>query len=247
MWAVRAPLRSTSATAPRRTGSPRTCWRARRRHRQLGNIGIAAAGPTGEIAAGSSDTSSLLLDFSTAQVGTITGTATVDLTSDGGTGRAASTDWARPRWGQQVAAVTIMVDNFANPVFEDESAVGTFAQNGTAYTLDLGTIQQDSAPLAVDLGVLNDVTGPADVASGSLAVSGSSSFTNSGFDPFAGLAAGHADIAPMVTLATGTTGTFSETITLAATGSNASGFSAALPSETLTVTGTVVARVARRC
>ena len=44
----------------------------------------------------------------------------------------------------------------------------------------------------------------------------------------------------MVTLATGTTGTFSETITLAATGSNASDFSAALPSETLTVTGTVV-------
>ncbi len=206
-----------------------------------GNIGIAAAGPTGEIAAGSSDTSSLLLDFSSAHSGTITGTATVDLTSDGGTGADSIDGLGTTALGSQITPVTITVDNFANPVFDSTSDIGTFAQNGTAYSLDLGAIQQNSAPFAVDLGVLNDVAGPADVASGTFQVSGSSAFTNSGLDPFLGLAAEQADVLPMVTLATGTTGTFSETITLAATGSNAGGFSAALPNETLTVTGTVVA------
>jgi hypothetical protein len=207
----------------------------------VGTIGIAAAGPTGEIAAGSSDTSSLLLDFSTAQVGTIAGTVTVDLTSDGGTGTGSIDGLGTTTLAPQMAPVTITVENFANPVFENVSGIGTFAQNGTAYSLNLGTIAQGSGPFSVDLGVLNDATGPADVASGSLQASGSSAFTTSGLDPFTDLIAGQADIAPMVTLSTNDAGTFSETITLAATGSNASGYSAALPGETLTVTGTVAA------
>jgi len=44
-----------------------------------------------------------------------------------------------------------------------------------------------------------------------------------------------------ITLNTGTAGVFSETITLAATSTNASGYAGALTAETLTVTGTVVA------
>ena len=56
----------------------------------------------------------------------------------------------------------------------------------------------------------------------------------------AGLAAGgNAPFA--VDLSTANAGVFTETITLAATGSNASGYSAALPGETLEVTGTVLA------
>jgi hypothetical protein len=206
----------------------------------VGTIGIASAGPTGEIAAGSSDSSSLLLDFSTAQVGTISGTVTVDLTSDGGTGTGSIDGLGTTALPSQIAPVTIMVDNYANPVFENVSDIGTFAQNGTAYSLNLGTIDQGSAPFVVDLGVLNDVTGPADTASGTLLASGSSAFTTSGLGSF-DLGAEQADIAPMVTLSTGNAGVFSETITLAATGSNTSGYSAALPGETLTVTGTIAA------
>ena len=64
-------------------------------------------------------------------------------------------------------------------------------------------------------------------------------FTNKGLTAFRGLAAGQADIAPSVTLSTAKTGAFSETITLAAAGSNASAYSGALPAETLTITGTI--------
>ena len=89
--------------------------------------------------------------------------------------------------------------------------------------------------------MLNAATGLADALSGSLTVAGSSAFTNGGTAAFSGLGAGQADTAPVVTLNTDNAGTFSETITLAATGSNASGFSGALPDQVLTITGTVAA------
>ena len=206
-----------------------------------GTLSIAAAGPTGEIAAGSSDTSSLVLGFSTANAGTVAGTATVDLTSDGGTGTASIDGLGTMGLAPQTAAVDITVNNYANPVFEDVSHLGTLTNAGTAYALDLGTVLQDSGSFVVDLGVLNDVVGPADLASSSLQASASSAFTLSGLAAFSDLATGQADIAPMVTLSTDGAGIFAETITLAATGSNSSGYAAALPGETLTVTGTVAA------
>ena len=206
-----------------------------------GNLGIAAGGPTGEIAAGSSDTSSLLLDFSTSQSGTISGTATVDLTSDGGTGTGSIDGLGTTAMTPQVVPVAVTIDNFATAEFENLSAIGSFSQSGTAYSLDLGTVAQGSGTLAVALGVLNAATGLADALSGSLTVAGSSAFTNGGTEALSGLGAGQADTAPVVTLNTDNAGTFSETITLAATGSNGSGFSGALPDQVLTITGTVAA------
>jgi hypothetical protein len=205
-----------------------------------GGISIAAAGPTGEIAAGSSDTTSLRLGFSTASAGTIAGTATVDLTADGGIGGGGD-GLGTTALAPQTVAATVTVDNFSNPVFEDVSGAGTFIPGTTAYTLNLGTITQGTGPFVVDLGVLNRTTGPSDVLTGSLSAIGSSAFTNSGLASVGTLAAGQSDIAPEITLATGTTGTISETITLTGTGSNPGGFSASLPAETLTVTGTVAA------
>src|SRR5262249_783094 len=80
---------------------------------------------------------------------------------------------------------------------------------------------------------------PADLLSGSFVPSGSSTFALSGFGAFANLSAGQADAAPTVTFQPAATGSFSETITLNSTGSNASGYSAALAPRTLTVTGIV--------
>jgi len=204
-----------------------------------GSIGIAAAGPTGEIAAGSSDRSSLLLDFSTAQAGTITGSATIDLTSDGGTGPGSIDGLGTTALAPEVVPVTITVENSATAAFENISGFGTFTNSGTLWSLNLGTVSEGSAPLAIDLGVLNAAAGESDLLSGSLAASGPSAFTASGLAAFSNLAAGQADIAPSITLSTDTGGTFTETITLTPSQSNLSGFSAALPTETLTVTGTV--------
>src|SRR5262249_48660932 len=67
---------------------------------------------------------------------------------------------------------------------------------------------------------------------------------NNGLSDFSGLGAGQTDTAPTVTLDTSATGTFSETITLHSAGSNASGYSAALANQTLTITGTVAPQTA---
>jgi hypothetical protein len=52
--------------------------------------------------------------------------------------------------------VTHPASGFANPVFDNTSNVGTFANNGTVYPLNLGTISQGSGAFVFDLGVLND-------------------------------------------------------------------------------------------
>ena len=204
-----------------------------------GPISVVSGGPTGEIAPGATDSDSLTLAFSSAVAGTINATATVDLTSDGGIGAAAIDGLGTTALGPQLVPVAIAVQNFAKPVFEDVSNIGSFSGGGTAYALDLGSIPQGVGAFVVNLGVLNNVASPADDLSGSLTAIGSSAFTNSGLAAFSGVAAGQANVAPTVTLATSAPGTFTETITLTPTGSNPSGFSAVLPAETLTITGTV--------
>jgi hypothetical protein len=203
-----------------------------------GSVGVAG-GPTGEIAAGANDKTTFTATFSTAQAGTVSGNATFNLTSDGGTGTDSIDGLGQVALPQATVPLNITVNNYANPVFEEISGGGTVSQNGANYTLDLGTITQGSGSLAVNLGVLNNVTGPADLLSGTLQTSGSSAFTLSGFAAFSGLAAGQADTAPTVTLDTSRSGAFGETITFSPTGSNASGYSQALGDETLTIEGTI--------
>jgi hypothetical protein len=199
------------------------------------STGVSASGSTGDIVAGGTS-SAIAVSFSTAQAGTVSGSVTVGLSSDG-----TSIDGFGPTSiGQQVVAVNATVDNYAVATLEELSGGGTWSQNGTSYTLSLGNLAEGASPVTVALGVLNNVTGPADLLSGSFATSGGSAFTPSGFAPFSGLAAGQADLSPSVTLSTGTAGSFTETITLDPTGSNAGGYSAALSPETLTITGTVV-------
>ena len=203
-----------------------------------GAVAIAAAGPTTEIAAGSSDSSSLKLDFSTTAAGTISGTATVDLTSDGGTGSSSIDGLGTTALTPQTVPVSIVVENPATPVFQDVSNVGTFGGSGTAYTLNLGTLTLGSGPLTVDLGLINQTTGPADTLTGTLTATGSSAFLNSGLASIGTLAAGQSDLAPAITLSTGTAGAFAETITLTGTGTDPGG-TIALPKDTLTVSGIV--------
>ena len=195
--------------------------------------GVTAAGSLTDLAAGATDDSSLLVGLITTGSGAISGTATLGLTSDGTIDGLASTALT-----SQTVTISGTVDNYAVAAFEDPSGPN-ITGSGTSYTLNLGSVEQGSAALSVNLGALNTATGLSDLLGGTISTAGATGFTNTGFGSFSGLGAGSGEDAQIVSLATTTAGTFSETITLTAAGSNASGYSGALPTETLTITGTI--------
>ncbi len=200
--------------------------------------GVTASGSTGDIGAqGSSN--GITVGINTSTAGTVSGSVTLDLASDGGTGSGSIDGLGSVDLGQQTVAVNATVNNYANAAFEEVSGGGTLTQNGNAYalTLNLGPYN-GGAPITatLGLGVLNNVTGPSDLLSGSFSASGSSAFTLSGLDAFSGLAAGQGDTDPTLTFSASATGTYTETITLDSSGSNASGYEGDLAPETLTVT-----------
>jgi hypothetical protein len=132
------------------------------------------------------------------------------------------------------------VDNYAVAALDELSGGGSLAQSGAVTTLDLGQIALGASPVSVALEALNAATGTADALGGTLTAAGSSAFTNSGLGTFAGLGAGQADTAPLITLATSAAGTFTETVTMTSAGSNASGYSGTLTTQTFSITGTIV-------
>jgi hypothetical protein len=191
--------------------------------------GFAATGTTGDLAGGESGFG-ITISFPTVQAGTVDGSVTVDEESDGnGLDGQGILDL-----GNQPVEVHGVVNNFANAAFEKISGGGTFSQNGNNYTLDLGTVAA-GAVATVNLGILNNVAGPADLLSGSFAISGDNTFLNTGFAPFLNLGAGE-EALPTVAFESDSTGSFSETITLHSLGSNPSGYAGALTDRTLTIT-----------
>ena len=87
------------------------------------------------------------------------------------------------------------------------------------------------------IGVENNVTGPADLLSGNVASSGG--FQASGIGSIGTLGGGQTYSDLSFTLPSVNDGVVKQTITLTPTDSNASGFSTILPTETLTLIGTV--------
>ncbi len=193
----------------------------------------APLGTLGEIAAGGS--ASLPITLPTAASGAVAGSLTIAYESDG-----AGTDGAAlAALGTQTLPVDATIDNYATADIGLVGAVGTLTGAGDAYTLDFGTLIEGSGAVTAGFAVLNAATGVADLLSGAFSTTGGVGFTNAGLAAFSGLGAGQSDTAPLVTLATGQIGTFSETLTLDATGGNASGYSGALTPETITIVGTV--------
>jgi hypothetical protein len=186
--------------------------------------GLAAQSSTSDLSVG--------LDTTTATV--INGSATVALTSDGAgidTLEAMALD-------PQTVTVTGTVDNYATAsiaVLSGQTLTGV----ATDETIDLGTLQQGSGTTAITLDVQNSASGQADQLGGSFDVAAAVGFSTSGFASFSTLDAGLSTGSDTITLSTDNTGTFTETVTLDATGSNASGYSHGLTAETLTVTGDV--------
>jgi hypothetical protein len=202
-----------------------------------GDISIGGAGPTGDMLAGATNSSALGVGFSTAQAGTISGTGTIALTSDGGTGPDSIDGLGTTALGDQTVGVNVTVENYARA---ELTSNGNLTANGpNAFTLNLGSTTEGAAALSAGLGVLNDVGGPADWLSGTLAVSGSGQFGNDGFGGFGTLGAGGSLDAGSMSLTTNQLGTFSETIVLTPMDSNADGFAEVLAAQTVTVVGTI--------
>src|SRR5262249_17955376 len=96
--------------------------------------------------------------------------------------------------------------------------------------------------VSATIGVLNAVTGPSDLLTGSFGTfSGDvAAFTNGGFGGIGPLGASSANNGNTIVFSEANDGIFTQTVTFTGTGSNSSGYSAALTPITLVVTGTVV-------
>jgi hypothetical protein len=140
--------------------------------------------------------------------------------------------------GNTSIALNAQVNNYANPVFKFVSGNGSWSNTGLTYNLNFGHILQGSGIATAVLQLMNDVSGPADLVDGTYLPIGSG-FQLNGFDPFFNLSAGYSINGLSVAFNTLTLGSFTETLTLSATGHNISGYSDALPDITLIVKGDV--------
>jgi hypothetical protein len=200
---------------------------------------VGAEGASGEIAPAADSGTELQATFSTAQAGVIAGTVALSLASDGGTGAGAVDGLGETALAPQAVAVNVTVDNYAKAALVSHAGDLTAGATANSFVLDLGTVQLDSTPVSIDLATLNSAAGPADALNGTYAFSGDPDFVNAGFSAFTGDAAGQSDAGGTVSLETRQAGTFTETLTLTPTGANPSGYLGALPTQTVTITGTV--------
>ncbi len=203
-----------------------------------GNLGGAsgpftASGTLAGVAAQQTDASSLVVNLSTANAGVFNGTASASFASH----NSAMSDLDL---GSSPVTLQAQVNNFAELAL-GKTGAGSLSLVGGIYTLDFGNLVQGSAALDASLSILNVAIGPADALGGSFAIGAGGGFVLTGFDAFTGIAAGGSQRGAGVSFAASTIGDFTQTIVIAANGSNASGFQGALADTTLVLQGSVVA------
>jgi hypothetical protein len=146
--------------------------------------------------------------------------------------------------GGSAAQAKILTDRptaGGTPVFALDSLEIAPVLGAAGWVLDLGNLKQGAAIQSVNILVRNAGTSGADDLSGSLIVSGDSAIV-AGYSPsFLGLGADAEQNIVDVQEDTSQAGTFGKDIAFTLYGSNSTGFSALLPSETLTITDHVFA------
>ena len=163
--------------------------------------------------------------------GVFTGSATLALTSH-------DADLADLAVTAGAVGLSATVDNYALSGLGQAGGSGVFSGGANSYVLNFGSVAVGSTDTDT-LFATNLATGVADLLAGNFTVFTGSGFTLSGFGPFSGLGAGAVDNGLMVGFNTATAGTFMEVIDLHGTGSNASGYSAAVADTFLTIEGSV--------
>ena len=196
--------------------------------------GFTGTGTLGAGVAAGSTSNALTVGLNTSASGSYSGTAALALNSH-------DSDLADIAVAAGPVSLSGTVNNYALSGFGFTSGAGTFAGAANSYTLDFGTVMQGSTILMDTLYAGNFASGLADLLSGMFSSMGSSDFSLSGFDTFAGYAAGQTTGPLGISFGTGSLGAFTDTITLAGIGSNDSGYSGAVADTTLTLRGTVVA------
>ncbi|MCB1773016.1 MAG: choice-of-anchor D domain-containing protein, partial [Gammaproteobacteria bacterium] len=203
----------------------------------VGGAPFSGSGDLGSgVAAGATDSSSLVVGLDTGAAGIFTGTATVDLASH-------NPDLADLDLGETVVDLSAQVNNYANPVFEFIGGNAALSGSGTSYVLDFGSVVTGSlVDWMAELAVVNDVTGPADLVDGMFDLAGIDDFMDSGFVDFVALGAGDAVTGLMLQLDTTLhgPGVFTDTILLGGRTYNAGGYDEALTPITLLVRGEIV-------
>jgi Ca2+-binding RTX toxin-like protein len=202
-----------------------------------GGIGVISGGGfsgsgtlgTGVAAGVSSSALSLVLNTSTS--GIFNATALLALASH-------DADQADVPVSAAPIALSGTVYNYATAGVTDTNT-GTLTGSGNIYALNLGTLTQGAALTTAVVSLANFAAGLADTLSGTVAVSGgTSAFVNSGFGPVGTLAAGQSSGPLDISLRTGTTGVFTETVTFTPVSADPGG-STNLAPVTIAVTGTV--------
>ncbi|MDQ6758364.1 MAG: choice-of-anchor D domain-containing protein [Acidobacteriota bacterium] len=198
--------------------------------------GVTASGSFSLLAPGSSS-NSLSVGINTSSAGNKNGTASIGLVSNGtGTSGLANTDLT-----SQTVNVTGQVNFFADPVLVFKSGAASLIMNSaTSFTLDFGQVAQNSGVYSAAFGVLNTLHDAIfqDSLGGTFDISLVTDFGTSGFDDFSGIAPG-GSLDPTITLDSSmTAGSYSNSLFLHATSTNASGTST-LSAITLNLQGTI--------
>ena len=130
----------------------------------------------------------------------------------------------------------------ARPEIGELSGGGVLSLNGSAYTLNLGTLAQGASE-NLQFAVLNAAAAGADNLTGSLSDTGTGGSVVTGDGDLPLIAAGTSYQGLRVALGTGQTGSQTETITFDPTDFNATGYTAPLTPETLTIDYTIAPTV----
>jgi PEP-CTERM motif len=198
--------------------------------------GLNASGNLAGVGAGQTDTSSLVVQLSTANAGVFSGTATVALASH-------NPDMADLSLGSQTVQMSGQVNNYAEAGLAKVGGQGSFSGGLNSYSLDFGTLTLGAGGLSANLNVLNLALGVADALRGFFELGNvglGDTFSLSGFNSFSDIAAGNAFSGLTVNFGTGLLGDFTKTVVLKSFGTNASGYDGALADVELRLHGQIV-------
>ena len=184
------------------------------------------------LAAGAVDATSLNVSLDTSKNGVFNGNANLAFSSY-------DADLGGLALAGQTVALSAQVNNYADAAYAQVGGEGSFSSSGHNFTLDFGTISKGS-DLLTSLAILNIANGFADTLGGSFQFSGNG-FALSGNNPFSGIAAGGQQTGLAIDFNTAAlaAGNYSADLIFQGIGSNASGYSAAIGSYDLHITGTV--------
>jgi hypothetical protein len=189
------------------------------------------------VAAGGLDETNLGVTLSTAQAGLFNSTATLSLSSH-------NADLADLGLGESTVLLQAQVNQLAEAGLALAGGAASLAGAAAAYTLDFGTLALGGGTLSATLNLSNLTLGTADALAGAWDLTGAgpgSGFMLSGFDSFAGLAAGSSLGGLSVVFDSGSVGHFEQVVVLRSLSTNGAGPDLALGDVSLTLQGTVVA------